>query len=58
MNSLLPPTREPARPRLAVLLLVTAAGIVAATSQAWASALGTAAAVYTALLADHQAPWS
>lgn len=32
-----------------VLLLVLAAGVTAAQSQAWSSALGTAAAVYTAM---------
>jgi hypothetical protein len=32
--------------RMLVLLLVVAAGVAAAQSQAWSSALGTAAAVY------------
>ena len=35
--------------RLVALLLVAAAGVMAAQSQAWASALGTAAAVYAVL---------
>ncbi|MCX4451607.1 hypothetical protein [Streptomyces sp. NBC_01789] len=40
--------RSTAQRMLGVLLVVTA-GVVAARSQAWESALGTAAAVYTVL---------
>lgn len=39
---------------LVVLLLVAVAGVVAAQSQAWASALGTATAVYTVLSTANQ----
>ncbi|WP_156725790.1 hypothetical protein [Streptomyces apocyni] len=35
--------------RLVVLLLVAVTGVVAAQNQAWASALGTAAAVYAVM---------
>lgn len=42
------------RPPLPVLLLVVAAAALAAQSEAWASALGTAAAVYTVLAGGNQ----
>ncbi|MEU9480768.1 hypothetical protein [Streptomyces sp. NPDC048191] len=42
------------RPPLPVLLLVVAAAVLAAQSEAWASALGTAAAVYTVLAGGNQ----
>ncbi|MFG3208078.1 hypothetical protein [Streptomyces sp. NPDC048192] len=42
------------RPPLAGLLLVVAAAVLAARSQAWASALGTAAAIYTVLAGGNQ----
>ncbi|WP_445282597.1 hypothetical protein [Streptomyces sp. DSM 118148] len=42
------------RPPLPVLLLVAAAAALAAQSEAWASALGTAAAVYTVLASGNQ----
>ncbi|WP_158076975.1 hypothetical protein [Streptomyces sp. CB02009] len=45
-----PLTPHPTRgSRVLVLLLVLTAGVAAAQSQEWASALGTAAAVYTAM---------
>ncbi|WP_331757222.1 hypothetical protein OH782_42100 (plasmid) [Streptomyces sp. NBC_01544] len=37
-------------PRLRALLLVVAAGLAAAQSEAWASALGTAAGVYAVVV--------
>ncbi|MCX4617944.1 hypothetical protein [Streptomyces mirabilis] len=37
-----------------MLLLVVAAAVLAAQSEAWASALGTAAAVYTVLANGNQ----
>ncbi|MEU5436413.1 hypothetical protein AB0G73_23965 [Streptomyces sp. NPDC020719] len=37
------------RPPLSVLILVVAAAVLAAQSEAWASSLGTAAALYTVL---------
>jgi hypothetical protein len=41
-------------PRLPVLLLVVLAAVLSTQSEAWASALGTATAVYTALATnDH-----
>ncbi|MFC8360840.1 hypothetical protein ACFUIY_13310 [Streptomyces griseorubiginosus] len=42
------------RPPLLVLLLVVAAAALSAQSEAWASALGTAAAVYTVLAGGNQ----
>ncbi|MEU2929507.1 hypothetical protein ABZ636_31305 [Streptomyces sp. NPDC007251] len=42
------------RSPLPVLLLVVAAAVLAAQSQVWASALGTAAAVYTVLAGGNQ----
>ncbi|MEV5950401.1 hypothetical protein [Streptomyces sp. NPDC051993] len=42
------------RPPLPVLLLVVAAAVLSARSEAWASALGTAAAIYTVLVGDNQ----
>ncbi|MDW8478316.1 hypothetical protein R3L02_41955 [Streptomyces scabiei] len=41
-------------PRLPLLLLVAAAAVLSAQSEAWASALGTAAAVYTVLATGDQ----
>ncbi|WP_327342769.1 hypothetical protein [Streptomyces europaeiscabiei] len=41
-------------PRLPVLLLAVAVGLAAAQSQAWASALGTATAVYSVLAGGSQ----
>ncbi|MEV7512683.1 hypothetical protein AB0O57_32465 [Streptomyces sp. NPDC091201] len=41
-------------PRLSVLLLVAAAAVAAAQSQAWASALGTAVALYSVLTVGNQ----
>lgn len=41
-------------PRLPLLLLVTAAALAAAYSEAWASALTTAAAVHAVLANDGQ----
>lgn len=48
MNSNLPAPGG-GSPRLSVLLLAAAAGVTAAQSQAWASALGTALALYSVL---------
>ncbi|MFF8279639.1 hypothetical protein ACF05T_26580 [Streptomyces lateritius] len=42
------------RPHLIVLLFVAVAGVVAAQSEAWASALGTASAVYTVMSTSNQ----
>ncbi|MEV2198273.1 hypothetical protein AB0I02_45950 [Streptomyces phaeochromogenes] len=41
-------------PRLPELLLVVAAAVLSAQSEAWASALGTAAAFYTVIVAGNQ----
>ncbi|MDG5808973.1 hypothetical protein P9869_41450 [Streptomyces ossamyceticus] len=40
-------------PSLLTLLPVVAAAVLSARSDAWASALGTAAAVYTVIATDH-----
>ncbi|MDX3370134.1 hypothetical protein PV387_29605 [Streptomyces sp. ME02-6987-2C] len=48
MNSNLPAPGG-GSPRLSVLLLAAAAGVTAAQSEAWASALGTALALYSVL---------
>lgn len=39
---------------MAVLLLVVVAAVLSAQSEAWASALGTAAAVYTVIVTGNQ----
>ncbi len=41
-------------PRLPELLLVVAAAVLSAQSEVWASALGTAAAVYTVIVTGDQ----
>ncbi|MEV0695075.1 hypothetical protein [Streptomyces sp. NPDC050388] len=43
-----------AGPRLSVLLLVTVAAVAAAQSEAWASAVGTAVALYSVLTIGSQ----
>lgn len=43
-----------ASPRLSVLLLVTVAAVAAAQSEAWASAVGTAVALYSVLTIGSQ----
>jgi hypothetical protein len=45
---------SPRLPLLLLLLLVAAAAVLSAQSEAWASALGTAAAVYTVLATGDQ----
>ncbi|GGY71494.1 hypothetical protein GCM10010363_61060 [Streptomyces omiyaensis] len=47
MNSDPLPPRKGGGRRLVVLLLAVAGGVVAAQSPAWASAMGTAAVLYT-----------
>jgi hypothetical protein len=49
--------RRPGRgasPHLTALLLTAAAAVLSAQSEAWASALGTAAAVYTVIVAGNR----
>ncbi|MEU1127059.1 hypothetical protein ABZ371_26615 [Streptomyces sp. NPDC005899] len=43
-----------AGPRLSMLLLVTVAAVAAAQSEAWASAIGTAVALYSVLTVGSQ----
>ncbi|MFH9118396.1 hypothetical protein [Streptomyces globisporus] len=54
MHSNSSPTCGPERPRLSTLLVVVAVGAVAAQSDAWASALGTAATVYAVMSTGNQ----
>ncbi|MFE9769450.1 hypothetical protein ACFYPC_33860 [Streptomyces sp. NPDC005808] len=53
VNPLAPPGGGD-RPSLPELLLVAAAAVLSAQSQAWASALGTAAAVYAVIVTGNQ----
>ena len=46
------------RPPLSALILAVATAVLAAQSEAWASALGTAATVYTVLAGGNQNPRS
>ncbi|MFD6874313.1 MULTISPECIES: hypothetical protein [unclassified Streptomyces] len=51
MNNDPPSPRDPMNGRALILLLALAGGVAAAQSQVWASALGTAAALFTVLSA-------
>lgn len=54
MNTNLPAPGGGDSPRLSVLLLVAAVAVIAAQSEAWASASGTAVALYSVLTVGSQ----